>query len=178
MAITAADIKFYLTGASSDGGAQADPNLSFGNYRSSSEIVDAVSNNLLDDASGFEVDYRCICIKNTHATDSLTNPVVWLSKYVSNLYSIAFAVEVPNGGDTTGYVQTIASESTAPVVGSGNVSTWSSATTKGAGVPLDQGSHDVNLDAGEIIFVWISRIMDPLPFPSSGESIKIRIETL
>lgn len=43
MALVAADIRFFLTGAGSAGGAQSNPALSLGNFRSSTEIRGTVS---------------------------------------------------------------------------------------------------------------------------------------
>lgn len=162
MSVSAADIKFYLTGAASDGGAQADPNASLGDYRSSIEIVNAVSENFFDNVLNAErvagdIEYRCYCIKNTNGSDSLSNPKIWIDTNPMASADIFFAVEVPTGGDQNGNAQIIIDESTAPVVGVGNVSGWSNATSKVSGVGVDQGSHDVNLDAGEIVFVWIRR---------------------
>jgi len=84
-------------------------------------------------------------------------------------------VEVPTGGDTDGNAQTIANESTAPTVGSGNVSAWSDATSKGTGLGVDQGAHDANLDAGEIIFVWVRRNIAAGASPAT-HSVIIKLE--
>ena len=182
MSVQASDIKFYLTGASSDGGSQADPDASFGNYRSSSEIADAVSNNLLDDVSDAErvagdTEYHCYCIKNTNSSDSLLEPKIWIETDTGSAqYDISFAVEVPTGGDQSGNAQTIGDESSTPSVGAGNVSAWSDATSKVTGVGVNQGSHDVNLDAGEIIFVWVRRIIAAGASPASDVSVTIRVE--
>ena len=108
MAIVASDLKKYLTGAGSDGGAQADPNASFGGYRSSTEITDNTDNNLFDDVSGAEAsagdtEYRCICLKNTHGSLSLQNAKVWVSTDEANAdTTISIAVEVPTTSDTAG----------------------------------------------------------------------------
>lgn len=181
MAISDTDIKFYLTGAGSDDGSQTDPNAALGNYRSSTEIVDAVQENIYDNVSDAErvagdIEYRCFCIKNTNSLDSVINAKIWIETDTGNSEDdISFAVEVPTGGDTNGYVQTIINESTSPVVGSGNVSNWSDAVSKGMGLSVDQGSHDTNLDAGEVIFVWVRRIILSGASPSS-DSVVIRIE--
>ena len=181
MAVLDAEIKFYLTGAGSDGGAQADPNAALGNYRSSTEIVDATLENLLDNVSNAErvagdTEYRCFAIKNTNGSDSITNPKIWIETDTGTAEDdVSFAVEVPTGGDTNGYAQTIANESAAPTVGSGNVSAWSDATSKGSGVGVDQGAHDANLDANEIVFVWIRRVIAAGASPAA-HTVAIRIE--
>lgn len=182
MAVQGSEIKQYLTGAVSDGSAQSDPNSSLGDYRSSTEGVDAVSENLFDNVTSGEavsgdIEYRCYCIKNTNTTDSLLNPKVWIETDTNNVEdNISFAIEVPAGGDQSGNAQTIINESISPVVGAGNVSAWSDATSKVTGVGVNQGSHDVNLDALEIMFVWVRRIIAPGAQPVNNETVILRIE--
>jgi len=83
MAVLDSEIKNYLTGAASDGGVQTDPNAALGNYRSATEVVDAVLENLFDNVSDAErvagdIEYRCYCIKNTNGSDSITAPKIWI----------------------------------------------------------------------------------------------------
>ena len=181
MAVVQSDIKVYLTGAASDGGAQTDPDSSFGNYRSSTE-VGAGDNNLFDDITGSEAsagdtEYRCFCVKNTNGSDALDAVKVWISTDTGNAEDdISFAVEVPTSSDTAGYAQTIADESSAPTVNAGNVSDWSDATTKGTGVAININAHDTDLDAGEIIFVWLRRVISASASSASAESVTISVE--
>lgn len=185
MAIVASDLKKYLTGASSDGGTQTDPNASFGGYRSSTEITDNTDNNLFDDVSGAEAsagdtEYRCICLKNTHGSLSLQNAKVWVSTDEANAdTTISIAVEVPTTSDTAGTAQTIGNESTAPTVNSGNVSNWyaSSAVNSYAnGIAININAHDANLDNGEIIFVWIKRVIGASASAASGVNFTLRLQ--
>jgi len=181
MAVLDSEIKFYLTGAGSDGGVQTDPNASFGDYRSATEIVDATEENLLDNVSNAErvagsIEYRCFCIKNTNVIDSIVDAKIWIETDTGTAEDdVSFAVEVPTGGDTDGNAQTIASETTAPTVGSGNVSAWSDAISKGAGVGVDQGAHDADLGPGEIVFVWVRRVIAAGASPAT-HTIILRIE--
>lgn len=182
MSVSVDDIELYLTGAASDGGAQADPDASLGNFRSSTEFVNAISENLFDHVSDGErttgdVEYRIYCIKNANGSDSLLNPKIWIDTDVAGEGAdISFAVEVPAGGDTDGNCQTLSDESDTPSVGGGNVSAWSDATSKVTGIGVDQGGHDVNLDAGEIVFVIIRRVMGADSEPVDDETFSIRIE--
>jgi hypothetical protein len=182
LSVQSSDIKYYLTGAGADGDAQSDPNASLGNYRSSSEVVPAVLENMFDNVSDGErtagdTEYRCYCLKNSNGSDSLLSPKIWIQTDTGNVDdNISFAVEVPAGGDQDGNAQTIANESTTPSMGAGNVSDWSDAVSKGIGVGVDQGAHDVNLDAGEIIFVWIRRIVAAGASGVSDEAVTIRVE--
>lgn len=182
MSVQASDIKRYLTGAVADDGSQVDPNSALGDYRSSTEVIDGVSENLFDNVSGVEriagtIEYRCYCIKNTNVSDSLLNPKVWIETApgVSG-HDIAFAVETPTGGDQDGGAQVIVNESTAPIVGAGNVSSWSSASSKVTGVGVDQGAHDVNLDAGEIVFIWVRRTITAGSSPAFNETAVVMME--
>ncbi len=191
MAIVASDLKKYLTGATSDGGAQADPDAALGDYRSSTEITDNSDNNLFDDVSGQEAsdgdtEYRCICIKNEHATLELQNAKVYLSESdIGAGNTISFAVEVPATANLTdGDAQSVANESTVPSsinttnhngTGSG-ISDWSTATSYATGVAVSLGAHDANLGVNEIIFVWIRRVIGSSAPAASGVNFTIRIE--
>jgi len=164
MAIINTDLDWYLTGASSDGGAQADPDAAFGHYRSSTEITSGSDNNILDDTSGAEAtagdtEYRCICVKNAHGSLALTSAKVLMVATGNAESVISYAVEVPTGSDSAGYAQTIANESTSPTVNSGNCSDWSTATTYATGVAVNIGAHDTELSSGEILFIWIRRVV-------------------
>jgi len=182
MPVAQENLVYYLTGASSDGAAQADPDLSWGEYRSSEEITSDEDENVFDDVSGDEAsagltEYRCICIKNTHGSLALTGAKVYLSDAdigVGN--TVSFAVEVPTGSDTAGYAQEITAEDDAPTVNSGNVSNWSTATTKATGVALNINAHDADLGPGEIIFVWIKREIGSSASAASGVNFGIKIE--
>lgn len=182
MAIATTDIDWYLTGAASDGGVQTNPNLSFGGYRAASEITSAAASNIYDDVSGAEAsagdtEYRCICVRNNHATLTLYNPAVYINATTGTTDdTISFAVEVPTGGDTNGTCQTIGGESTSPTVNSGNCANWSTATTKLAGQTLNIGSHDTNLDKSEIIYVWLKRVIGAGAAAVADETWTVAIE--
>lgn len=190
MSVLSSDIKFYLTGAGSDGGTQADPNLSLGGYRSSTEIVSAQINNLFDNISSQEAndgstEYRCICVKNT-SLETLYNVVAWL--YAENdpdsIQQFAYAIEVPQTADLTdGDAQTIVNETTAPDVNTTNhngtgsgISNWSTGVTKLTGLTPEQGAHDDDLDQSEIMFLWIRRVILAGAPARTGLSGTIRVE--
>lgn len=191
MAISSTDLVYYLTGATSDGGAQTDADASFGNYRSSTTITTDTDNNLFDDVSGDEAsdgdtEYRCLCIKNEHGSLDLTSAKVFLSDdTVGSGNTVSFAVEVPETANlTNGNAQQIANESTAPTsinttnhngTGSG-VSDWSTATTKAGGVALNIGDHDADLGQGEIIFVWVKRVIGTGASAASAIDFAVKIE--
>lgn len=174
------DLKIYLTGASSDGGLQSDPDLSLGNYRSSVELVDAITENLFNNlvVPGGGTFYRCLCIKNENNIDSLIAPVIWFDQSNTGLpyRNSLFAIEVPTGSDTVGKAQVIGDEITSPVVGGGNVSSWSVVTNKLNGVGLNQGVHGINLGPNEIVFIWLTLSWISLGPDVLGEYFRCRIE--
>lgn len=184
MAIVASDIKKYLTGAGSDGGAQADPNASLGAFRSSTEVTDDTDNNLFDDVSGAEAsagdtEYRCICLKNTHGSLELTTAKIFMQDAnIGAGNTLSFAVEVPAAGsETNGTAQAaVANEGTAPTVNAGNVSNWSTGTDYAGGVALNINAHDANLGVGEIVYVWIRRVIGASAAAASGVNFTIRIQ--
>ena len=189
MSVTASDIKFYLTGAGSDGGVQADPNASLGTYRSSSEITSGQLNNLFDnissaEASAGDTNYRCICVKN-ESLETLYNILSWIYAETDPdaTNHISFAIEMPATADLTdGTAQTIVDEDTSPTVnttaevgvGSG-ISDWSTATESASGVSPEQGDHDDDLDQGEIMFIWIRRVVDASAPARTGISVTMRV---
>lgn len=155
-AITAAELLFkYSTTAGAAGNSTAGTaNGSLGKYVSTTQWTGGAANDLFDDISGAEnaastVDYRCIFIHNSNASNALQNAVVYLSSEVAGGASIAI------GADTTaasalasGSAQalTVANETTAPAG-----VTFSSPTTAGAGVSLG------NIPSGQVKAFWIRR---------------------
>lgn len=141
MAITAADIKFKLSVTTTPGNAnaQADPNLSLGEFMSSTEIVDATDNNLFDDVSGDEnaasdVEYRCFFVHNDHGSLSWITPVAWISAEVSGGADIAIAIDgtaASAENSASAQAEEVVNESTAP---SGE--SFSAPTTKGTGLAI------------------------------------------
>lgn len=182
MAIVSGDIKFYLTGAGSDGGAQANSNASLGRYRSSTEIVDSSLHNLFDEVNGTEsqagdTEYRCICVKNTNILDTWEAVKVWLATATGNSQDVvSFALEVPTGGDQTGSAQVIGNETTTPNTGAGNVGNWSTATSETNAETVEINAHDANLDAEEILFIWIRRTIAAGASAQSGDGVTLRVK--
>lgn len=192
MAIVETDLKKYLTGAGSDGGAQSDPALSLGSFRGSTEPTSGSDNALFDDVSGAEssagdTEYRCLCFKNTHGSLSLTTAKVYVSAddaNASTAYDIA--VERPaTAGLTNGAAQSVANESTAPTVnttghngvGSG-ISNWSASTAANSyanGISVAQGSAGADLAPGDIIFVWIKRVISASAAAANAVSMTVTL---
>jgi len=173
--IVAGDLLYKYTGAGSHNAAQTDPNASLGNFRASSLITDAADNNVFDDVSGGEsaagdTEYRAIAFHNNHGSLPLTAGKVWISADTGNAEDdISIAVEVPAASETTGAIQTIVNESTAPT----GVS-WSDATTKVTGLNFPGSGADVA--AGDWFGIWLRRIISVGAAAQSAESVTIRCE--
>jgi len=114
MPITSTDIKNYLSG----GAGNTDPNASLGGAISSTEVVDNTLNNLFAAAGAAEAlagstKYRAFFVKNTHASLTYQNAVIYIS---SNTPSSDTSVKLALADEAvgTGTIETIANESTAP----------------------------------------------------------------
>ena len=111
------------------------------------------------EASSGDTEYRCLCVKNTSGTDTAYNVKIYLAVATGNADDeIAFAVETPQSFLTTSAAQgPVETEGTAPTVNSGGVSDWSAAGSKAEGISVGLGSHDSDLEPGEIAYVWLRR---------------------
>ena len=156
MAIVAADILFKLSVTTGPGNstAQADPNLSLGEFISTTQITDATLHNLFDvvtgdDNAASDVEYRCIFVHNAHATLSWLTPVVWLSAETAGGANIAIAIDGVAAsaiGSAVAQADEVVNENTAPT---GEV--FSSPTTKATGLAL------ATLPAGQCRAIWLRR---------------------
>jgi hypothetical protein len=142
MAIVACDITKNLSG----GASNSDVNASLGGIISSTVIVDNTLNNLFAYAPGSEstagsVKYRAFFVRNTHATLTYENAVIWIS---SNSTSATTEVKIALADETGSPIETIVNEDTAPVG-----PTFS--TANGVGNALTVGS----LAPGESKGIWV-----------------------
>ena len=145
MPIVANDLQFRLSG----GAANADPNASLGGAISNTAMTDAALHNLFDqvasgESSAGDVEYRCIYLRNAHATLALQNAKAYLSADASNPnVTIAFALGT---SVISGTEQTVADEDTPP-----------------AGVTWEEAAGEANaqaignMPAGSHKAVWIRR---------------------
>lgn len=174
MAITASDILFKLSVATGPGNtnAQGDPNASFEDFMSSTQITDATDNNLFDDISGDEnaasdVEYRNFFVHNNHGSLTWQSPVVWLSSEVAGGANAAIAIDgtaASAANSASAQAETVADESTAP---SGE--SFSSPTTKGTGLALG------NLVAGNVRAIWVRRTATNSA-AQNADGVTIRVE--
>lgn len=179
MPMVAADMGFYLsikTGAAGNSGAQADPNQSLGKYISTTVLSATALNNLFDNVSGAEnaasaVDYRCVFLRNLHATLTAQNDVVYVSSEVAGGTSVAIAVDNVAAsaiGSAAAQADQIANEATAPTA----VGAFSTPTTAAAGLAMG------NIAAGNCRAFWVRRTAaNTAPVDADGATWATSFET-
>lgn len=155
-AIVSSDILFkYSTTAGSAGNSgTGTAGSSLGKYISTTTIPDATLNALFDDVSGAEnaastVDYRCVFVHNSNASNALENAVVYLSAEVAGGTSVAVGADTTAAsaiGSASAQALQVANETTAPAG-----VTFSSPTTVGTGVALG------TIPVGQCKAFWVRR---------------------
>jgi len=164
MAITAADLKIYLSG----GAGNSDPNASLGGIISSTEVTDNTTHNLFDQVSGTEsnagdTEYRGVYLKNTHGTLTLQNTKIYIS---SNTGSADTTIDIAlDGGATNATMETLSDESTAP---SGE--TFTAPTTYAGGLSIG------NLAAGEKKGLFIRRTVNAGAAAVNDDAVTIKYD--
>jgi len=167
MAITASDIKFYLSG----GGSNSDVNAALGGAISSTEVTSASLHNLFDKVSGAEAsagdtEYRCIYVKNTHGSLTWESVKAWVS---TNTPSTDSTIDIALGGEgKNGTAETVANENTAP---SGE--SFSAPSSYASGLSLG------DLDAGDYYPIWIRRTISAsaTAYNTDGATISVQGDT-
>lgn len=157
MPITSADIKYRLSG----GAANADPDLSLGGAKSSTEApADLFDDVTSAESAAGDTEYRCFYVHNAHATLTLQNAVVWI---VSNTTGNRIAIGVGSSA-VNGTEQTVANENTAPT----GVA-FTQPASKGAGLALG------NIPAGQHKAVWVRRTVAAAT-PAANDTYTLRAE--
>jgi hypothetical protein len=127
------------------------------------------------EAAGY-TDYHCYAVRN-EAASTASAVVIYLGKATGNAGdAISFAVEVPTGDASTGHAQgPVANVTTAPTVNTGNVSNWSTATTKAGGVAININGHSANMAQNNVVFVWIKRVITAATAAADTENYSIAV---
>jgi hypothetical protein len=155
MPLANTDIQLKLSTQSGAAGntTASTPAASLGKYISTTDWS-AGTNTLFDDVSGAEnaaaeSEYRCIFVRNAHATLTMLSAVVYLSAEVSGGAVTAIGVDTTAAsaiGASAAQALSVANEDTAPAG-----VTFSAPTTVGTGVALG------DIPAGSCRAVWIRR---------------------
>lgn len=163
MPIVAADIKIYLSG----GAANADPDASTGGAISSVEVVDNTLHNLFDVISGAEsaagdTEYRCVYLKNTHATLDLLAAKVYID---TNTPSTETSAEIGLGAAALSDTEAaIADENTAPA-------SVTFSTADGVANALTIG----DIGPGEYKAIWVKRVVDAGASAYNNDQVSIAV---
>ena len=163
MPILATDIKLYHSG----GAANADPNASLGGIISTTQITDNSLHNLFDKISGAEaeagdIEYRCIFIKNTHASLTYQGVKIYIS---TNTPSPSTDVNISVATESGSPVQTIANESAAP-----SAQTFSNPTNIGTALTIG------DLAPGASKGIWIKRVVTAGASAFANDSVILSYE--
>lgn len=158
MAIASTDIDYKHSG----GAANSDPAASLGGAISS---VDVTTDTLFDDVSSAEAsagdtEYRCIYVKNSHATLTLLTAKVYIqANTTGDRIAIALGGEGKNGT-----AEAVANENTAPV---GEV--FSQPVDYAGGLSLG------DLAPGETFPVWVRRTI-PAAAGAATDTFTLRVQ--
>lgn len=164
MAVVASDLGFRLSG----GAANANVNASLGGVISSVAVsFGDTFNNLFDNVSDVEAsagdnEYRCIYLRNNHATDTLNDVKLFIA---SNTPSTSTKVQV--GLDPAGIggtATTVANENTAPAG-----VTFADAANSGAALSIG------NLGPGGVQAVWIKREVTAGAAAAANDPFTLRV---
>ncbi len=155
MPIIAADIVYRLSVTTGPGNstAQADPNLSLGEFMSTT-VAATTTDGLFDQVSGAEntasdVEYRCIFVYNTHGTLALQTAKLWMSAEVAGGANAAIGLDpagVLTNNSASAQAAEIVDEGTAPTG-----VTFTTPTTEGAALTIG------NIPAGSVQAIWVRR---------------------
>jgi hypothetical protein len=159
MPIVASDIKFYLSG----GASNSDPLLSLGGIISSTQAgTNIFANVSSSDAASGKTYYRCIYIKNTHATLALESAKVW---FQANTPSTTTAVSMALAGEgLNATAETVVDQFTAPVG-----ETFSAPSSSGTSLSL------TNVPAGQYYAVWLKLVVDASSPAYANDGFTLRV---
>lgn len=155
-AITPAEILLKYSVAAAAGNTTASSAAaSLGDQVSTTAWAGGAANDLFDDISGAEnaastVDYRCIFVHNSNASNALQNAVVYLSAETAGGANIAIAIDniaASAIGSGSAQAAVIANETTPP----SGVGAFSSPTTVGTGLSLG------SIPSGQCRAFWVRR---------------------
>jgi hypothetical protein len=155
-AITSGEILFKYSVVAAAGNTTASAAAtSLGDQISTSAWAGGSANDLFDNISGAEnaastVDYRCVFVHNSNASNILENAVAYLSAETAGGASITIAIDNLTAsaiGSASAQAAQIATETTAP----SGVGAFSAPTTAGTGLSLG------NIGTGQCRAVWVKR---------------------
>lgn len=173
MPVINTDMKWYLSG----GSGNTDGNASLGGAISTTEVPTSI-NDLFDAVTGQEasdgsIEYRCIYLKNTNGSSTLSDIALWIQANTTSAYTTLDIGLDPAGigdGSSTG-VATQASPTDEVTAPSGVTFNHSPAP-----IDLSSGLAIGNLDAGEVQAIWLRRTVTAGAPALSSDDATLRIE--
>ncbi len=163
MAILSTDIQYRLSG----GASNSDPNASLGGAISSTAAGTNIFDNVSSaEASAGDTEYRCLYIRNGHATLTMQSAKVWIQ---SNTPSADTAVAIAIAGEgINGTAETIANENTAPS-GESFVTAVDEANAISIG----------NIPPGQHIAIWVRRVVNAsaAAYNNDGFTLRTKCDT-
>lgn len=170
MPIVSGDIQFRLSG----GGANSNPNASLGGVMSSTAWAGGALHDLFDLITGDEnaasdVEYRCVYVRNGHATLTWEAVKAWLTAAVAGGANLEIGLDPAGAGNgsTTGVAAVAADENTAPAG-----VTFSAPSTKATGLSIG------NLTAGQAAAIWFRRsATNSAPLDDDGATLNVEGDT-
>lgn len=136
------------------------------------DLINALFGNISSaEASAGGIKYRAVFLRNSHATESLDAAKLLFILQGGNITpmpneTMEFAVEDPSSR-TTGFIQTIANESTAPVG-----LTWSTVSTEGTALAI---AGVANLSATQTTGLWLKRTVTAGAGPYPNNSVQMMV---
>jgi hypothetical protein len=156
-AITSSEILIkYTTQAGASGNANTStPNASLGKYVSTTPWPGGSPNDLFDDITGAEnaastVDYRCVGVHNSNASNPLVNAVAYLSAETAGGASLSLAAD-STAASAVGASAAQMLTATSELAGPQTSLTYTAPTTAAAGVALG------TIPVGNVKGLWIRR---------------------
>lgn len=163
MAILSTDIQYRLSG----GASNSDPAASLGGAISSTAAGTNIFDNVSSaEASAGDTEYRCLYIRNGHATLTMQSAKVWIQ---SNTPSADTAVAIAIAGEgVNGTAETIANENTAP---SGE--TFVTAVDEANAISIG------NIPPGQHIAIWVRRVVNAsaAAYNNDGFTLRTKCDT-
>lgn len=159
MPIVASDIKYKLSG----GASNADPLLSLGGAISTADAPAGIFDDVASaEAAAGDTEYRCVYVKNTHATLTYQGAKIWIQTQTP---SADTDVAIALGGEgLNGTAETVANENTAPVG-----ETFSAPSSFAGGLTIG------NLAPGDSYPVWVRRTVTAAAAVAS-DSFTLRVQ--
>ena len=169
MTIASTDIEYRLSG----GAANTNKQLALGGAMSTAGggvITPGAANNLWDDVTGDEsaagdTEYRCIYVKNAHATLTLLGAVAWVDSDPAG--GAVEAIGLDSAAVNATAASTSADENTAPT--GGTPPSFSSPTTKATGLAIG------DIPPGQFKAIWVRRTVAP-GTSAVAETLSLRVE--